>query len=149
MVLFQSSCIRMAQDRQQLTEPFNQHGILIDINAYTNPLLPADEDYATPTLPLIPSGPDVVLENPYTEIEVTNNIPLPPCVQSGEEGPPSIVCMFVVLFHVTRGHEIVWSHPQDLDLDGVDLKAVPSGMHTVDRDFIYFRKAGEYILQLF
>ena len=136
----------MAQDKQQITEPLNQQDILIDIS-YTNPLLPADKDYATPTLPLIPI-PDVVLENPYTEIEVANDTPLPLCVHSGEEGPLGIVCMFVVLFHVTRGHEIVWSHPEDLDLDGVDLKAVPSGMHTVDKDFIYFRKAGEYIIRL-
>ncbi|KAI6653223.1 Protein LCHN-like [Oopsacas minuta] len=130
-----------------MSQSIHQH--LIDLSD-TNPLLPSNQDYTTPTLPLIPTGPDVVLENPYTEIEIiSDDIPIAMNNHSVDEGPNSIVCMFVVLFHVTRGHEIIWSLPEELNLDGVELKAVPSGMHTVERDFIYFRKAGLFGLSCF
>ena len=128
-------------------EPVQVEQLLIEIDPCPDehPLLPSNPDYTSPTLPLLPAPPGVVIENPYSEIEFA---PVPPTdlssmpVPSSTESDCSIVCLFVVLFHVTRGHEIVWSQPDGLNLEGVELKAVPSGMHTIERDFIYFRKAG-------
>ena len=31
---------------------------------------------------------------------------------------------------------IEWCLPEDIDLDGVEFKAMPSGSHTLDRDFV-------------
>ena len=127
-------------------ESLHADDILIDLSSDKNPLLPTNRNYDTPTLSLISHRTDLILENPYSEVEITPDTQLPITDQSGEEAHSSIACMFVVLFHVTRGHEIIWSLPEDVNLEGVEFKAVPSGMHTVERDFIYFRKAGNFYL---
>ena len=129
-------------------EPLESDKILIEIASDRNPLLPTNRDYDTPTLSLISLREDIMLENPYTEVEISPDPPVAISEQSGEEAHPGIVCMFVVLFHVTRGHEVIWSLPEDVNLDGVEFKAVPSGMHTVERDSIYFRKAGNNLFRV-
>ena len=130
-----------------MSDSLHTDDILVDLSE-KNPLLPTNRDYETPTLSLISQRTDLILENPYTEIEVAPHTQIPISDQSGEDNSACLVCMFVVLFHVTRGHEIIWSLPEEIDLDGVEFKAVPSGMHTVERDFIYFRKAGNFQIQI-
>ncbi|KAK7498898.1 hypothetical protein BaRGS_00009990 [Batillaria attramentaria] len=60
-----------------------------------------------------------------------------------------IAAIFVVAFDTRSGNMIEWCCPEDTDLDGVEFKAMPSGSHTLDRDFVYFRKDNLYGLSCF
>ncbi|XP_076449359.1 DENN domain-containing protein 11-like [Babylonia areolata] len=60
-----------------------------------------------------------------------------------------IAAIFVVAFDTRSGNMIEWCLPEDTDLDGVEFKAMPSGSHTLDRDFVYFRKDNLYGLSCF
>ncbi|XP_061189570.1 DENN domain-containing protein 11-like [Saccostrea echinata] len=51
-----------------------------------------------------------------------------------------IVCVFVVTFDTRSGNMIEWCTPDDFELDGVEFKAMVSGSHTQQKDFVYFRK---------
>ncbi|KAI0321549.1 hypothetical protein OF83DRAFT_1168398 [Amylostereum chailletii] len=60
---------------------------------------------------------------------------------SPKEGPPQdVVALFHASFHPTQGNIVDWSRKNDdeLSLDGVEFCALPSGLHTVDQDVIYF-----------
>ncbi|XP_022110529.1 protein LCHN-like [Acanthaster planci] len=61
----------------------------------------------------------------------------------------SIVAIFVVAFDTRSGNIVEWSLPEDMDLEGVEFKAMASGSHTVLSDFIYFRKDNYYGLSCF
>ncbi|KAK7114733.1 DENN domain-containing protein 11-like [Littorina saxatilis] len=60
-----------------------------------------------------------------------------------------VAAIFVVAFDTRSGNMVEWCLPEDIDLDGVEFKAMPSGSHTLDRDFVYFRKEGLYGLSCF
>ncbi|KAK3578963.1 hypothetical protein CHS0354_034753 [Potamilus streckersoni] len=60
-----------------------------------------------------------------------------------------IVCIFVVAFDTRSGNVIEWCMPEDVDLDGVEFKAMVSGSHTLTTDFVYFRKDNMYGLACF
>ncbi|KAL3860047.1 hypothetical protein ACJMK2_010219 [Sinanodonta woodiana] len=60
-----------------------------------------------------------------------------------------IVCIFVVAFDTRSGNVIEWCMPEDMDLDGVEFKAMVSGSHTLTTDFVYFRKDNMYGLACF
>ncbi|KAG6329631.1 hypothetical protein ID866_9459 [Astraeus odoratus] len=81
--------------------------------------------------------------------------------QKGEVGraPQNIVAIFHASFHPTKGNVVDWclkasdgaSAPiahwdnlvtpfQDLSVDGVEFSTLPSGLHLVDRDVVYFTK---------
>lgn len=53
---------------------------------------------------------------------------------------PPIAALFLIDFDVKAGYTIVWRQTQDgLDLNGqVEYKSLPSGLHTVSQDLIYF-----------
>ena len=84
-------------------ESLHADDILIDLSSDKNPLLPTNRNYDTPTLSLISHRTDLILENPYSEVEITPDTQVPITDQSGEEAHSGVA----VLFHVTRGHEII------------------------------------------
>ncbi|KAM6499442.1 DUF2347 domain containing protein [Amanita muscaria] len=57
-----------------------------------------------------------------------------------------IVALFHASFHPTRGNMIDWSlkASNDLDLDHVEFSALPSGLHLMERDVVYFTKDGQH-----
>ncbi|KAH7329386.1 hypothetical protein B0I35DRAFT_44015 [Stachybotrys elegans] len=59
---------------------------------------------------------------------------------------PPISALFLIDFDVKAGYTIVWKQAEpDLDLDGaVEYKSLPSGLHTVTDDLIYFVHAGTH-----
>nr|OQO19837.1 hypothetical protein B0A51_15151 [Rachicladosporium sp. CCFEE 5018] len=55
------------------------------------------------------------------------------------EQPPSIAALFLIVFDRTRGYTIAWSRSlQSVILEGVDFKCLPSGLHSVREDIVYF-----------
>nr|XP_046153367.1 DENN domain-containing protein 11-like [Oncorhynchus gorbuscha]XP_046153368.1 DENN domain-containing protein 11-like [Oncorhynchus gorbuscha]XP_046153369.1 DENN domain-containing protein 11-like [Oncorhynchus gorbuscha] len=65
-----------------------------------------------------------------------------------EEKDP-IVAVFVVTFDTRSGNMLEWCLPGDMNLEGVEFKAMASGSHRVSSDFIYFRKGGYFGLACF
>ncbi|KAJ3787099.1 hypothetical protein GGU10DRAFT_386124 [Lentinula aff. detonsa] len=55
-----------------------------------------------------------------------------------------LVAIFHASFHPTRGNIIDWSVKanEDLNLDNLEFSALPSGLHLVEQDTIYFSKDG-------
>ena len=53
---------------------------------------------------------------------------------------PPISALFLIDFDVKAGYTISWkAHRPDIELDGVvEYKSLPSGLHTVPDDLIYF-----------
>ena len=48
-------------------------------------------------------------------------------------------CIYVyVSYHVlfNIGNIIEWSYPEDIQLDGIEFRAMASGFHTVNSDFM-------------
>ncbi|KIY43221.1 hypothetical protein FISHEDRAFT_78730 [Fistulina hepatica ATCC 64428] len=58
--------------------------------------------------------------------------------------PQDLVAIFHASFHPTRGNIIDWSlkSSEDVDFDGLEFSALPSGLHLVEEDVIYFSKDG-------
>ncbi|KAH9168538.1 hypothetical protein EDB89DRAFT_1855427 [Lactarius sanguifluus] len=56
----------------------------------------------------------------------------------------SAVAIFHASFHPTRGNDLDWSlkATDDLQLDGVEFSSLPSGLHLVEQDVVYFTKDG-------
>ncbi|XP_072311099.1 DENN domain-containing protein 11-like [Eucyclogobius newberryi] len=65
------------------------------------------------------------------------------------EEKDQIVSVFVVTFNTRTGNMLEWCLPKDMDLEGVEFKAIASGSHRVSTDFIYFRKGGYFGLACF
>eukprot|EP00057_Strongylocentrotus_purpuratus_P031656 XP_785244.2 PREDICTED: protein LCHN [Strongylocentrotus purpuratus] len=63
--------------------------------------------------------------------------------------PDDVIAIFVVAFDTRSGNIVEWSQPDDINVDGVEFKAMASGSHTVLTDFIYFRKDKYYGLSCF
>ncbi|KAF6747535.1 hypothetical protein DFP72DRAFT_1016174 [Ephemerocybe angulata] len=61
--------------------------------------------------------------------------------------PQDIVAIFHTSFHPTRGNVLDWyfSVDNDLDLDnlGLEFSALPSGLHQLDEDVVYFTTTGK------
>ncbi|KAF5341551.1 hypothetical protein D9758_012571 [Tetrapyrgos nigripes] len=55
-----------------------------------------------------------------------------------------LVAIFHASFHPTRGNVIDWSLKvsDDIELDNLEFSALPSGLHLVDQDIVYFSKNG-------
>ncbi|KAK6438695.1 hypothetical protein LTR95_005100 [Oleoguttula sp. CCFEE 5521] len=52
---------------------------------------------------------------------------------------PSIAALFLIVFDRTRGYTIAWSRSlSGIDLEGVEFKCLPSGLHSVREDIVYF-----------
>ncbi|PBK87215.1 hypothetical protein ARMGADRAFT_1047655 [Armillaria gallica] len=56
--------------------------------------------------------------------------------------PQDIVAIFHASFHPTQGNVIDWSikASDDVSLDNLEFSALPSGLHLVEQDVIYFTK---------
>uniref|UniRef100_A0A0W0G5B6 Protein LCHN n=1 Tax=Moniliophthora roreri TaxID=221103 RepID=A0A0W0G5B6_MONRR len=64
--------------------------------------------------------------------------------ESRQRFPQDIVAIFHASFHPTRGNVIDWSlkTSNDVDLDNLEFNTLPSGLHLVDQDVVYFSKNG-------
>ncbi|KAL0947987.1 hypothetical protein HGRIS_010614 [Hohenbuehelia grisea] len=60
--------------------------------------------------------------------------------------PQDVVAVFHAAFHPTKGNIIDWSlkASDDLSLDHLEYSALPSGLHLVDEDVVYFNKDGHH-----
>jgi hypothetical protein len=54
--------------------------------------------------------------------------------------PPPIAAAFCVIFDARKGYTLAWRDAiEGLDIDGiVEYKSLPSGLHTVEEDLVYF-----------
>ncbi|KAI8969537.1 hypothetical protein BD414DRAFT_503180 [Trametes punicea] len=61
---------------------------------------------------------------------------------SGDRVPQDIIAIYHASFHPTKGSIIDWSlkASEDLDLSHVEFSCLPSGLHLVERDVVYFTK---------
>ncbi|PCH34611.1 hypothetical protein WOLCODRAFT_124733 [Wolfiporia cocos MD-104 SS10] len=59
-----------------------------------------------------------------------------------EKAPQDIVAIFHAAFHPTQGSILDWSlkASEDLDLSHVEFSCLPSGLHLIERDVVYFTK---------
>ncbi|KAJ7641307.1 hypothetical protein FB45DRAFT_354788 [Roridomyces roridus] len=59
--------------------------------------------------------------------------------------PQDIVAIFHSSFHPTRGNIIDWAlkASDDLNLDNLEFNTLPSGLHLVEQDVVYFSKGGQ------
>nr|XP_037283627.1 DENN domain-containing protein 11-like [Rhipicephalus microplus] len=60
-----------------------------------------------------------------------------------------IVGVFVIAFDTRAGNTVEWWTPDDLDVSGIEFKAMTSGAHRVHTDFIYFKRKDCYGLSCF
>ena len=53
-------------------------------------------------------------------------------------------CVFLVRFDVSQGNVVEWSHPpaSSAELEGLEFKALPGGIHAVRCDIVFLRQAG-------
>ncbi|KAF5319402.1 hypothetical protein D9619_008555 [Psilocybe cf. subviscida] len=60
--------------------------------------------------------------------------------------PQDLVAIFHVSFHPTKGNTIDWSQKtsDDLSLEHIEFNALPSGLHLVEQDVVYFTKDGQH-----
>lgn len=72
-------------------------------------------------------------------------IPTPASIAASSDLPP-ISALFLIDFDVKAGYTIVWKQAvDDVELDGrVEYKSLPSGLHTVSEDLIYFVHEGTH-----
>ncbi|CAO2652648.1 Nn.00g009310.m01.CDS01 [Neocucurbitaria sp. VM-36] len=63
---------------------------------------------------------------------------------SSESGPPKIEALFLIRFDNKVGYTIAWKRTaSEIDLDNaVEFKSLPSGLHAVQNDLVYFTHAG-------
>lgn len=63
-------------------------------------------------------------------------------IDSRGRAPQDIVAIFHASFHPTKGNLVDWclKASDDLELDGVEFSTLPSGLHLVDQDVVYFTK---------
>ncbi|CAK4031149.1 Hypothetical predicted protein [Lecanosticta acicola] len=58
---------------------------------------------------------------------------------SDRQETPKIAAVFLVVFDQKVGYTIAWKRSlPDLDLEGVEYKSFPSGLHAVKEDLVYF-----------
>ena len=81
----------------------------------------------------------------------SDHVPNGCAIKETSVGPQDnyIVALFVVIFDTKRGNEVEWQYPQDVDLAGVEFKALVSGSHTINEDFVYFQHQGLFGLSCF
>ncbi|GFW72626.1 DENN domain-containing protein 11 [Trichonephila clavipes] len=60
-----------------------------------------------------------------------------------------IVCIFTVAFDTRAGNIVEWYLPRDCNVDGIEFRAMASGSHRVQTDFIYFKRGQLYGLACF
>ncbi|KAL7370586.1 hypothetical protein ABVT39_004894 [Epinephelus coioides] len=111
----------------------------------------ADGCSAPPATSSIPAGKDEALR-PDSEEHLSDpgsrEVSLEDRMVKWEE-KDQIVSVFVVTFNTRSGNMLEWCLPKDMDLEGVEFKAIASGSHRVTTDFIYFRKGCYFGLACF
>ncbi|KAM5541519.1 hypothetical protein V8D89_004709 [Ganoderma adspersum] len=62
--------------------------------------------------------------------------------ETGDPVPQDLVAIFHASFHRTQGNIIDWSlkASEDVDLSHVEFSSLPSGLHLIERDVVYFTK---------
>ncbi|KAF7983593.1 hypothetical protein HWV62_20489 [Athelia sp. TMB] len=65
--------------------------------------------------------------------------------------PRDVVAIFHASFHPTQGNVVDWSlkASQDCSLEGVEFSTLPSGLHLVPQDVVYFTKDGQHGVCIF
>ncbi|CAF1168080.1 unnamed protein product, partial [Adineta ricciae] len=65
---------------------------------------------------------------------------------TSEDREPTVEAVFVVTFDVKDGNTIEFQMPEksQMALNDVEYKALPSGSHRVNQDFVYFRHGNKY-----
>ncbi|KAG5735434.1 Protein LCHN [Termitomyces sp. T112] len=65
--------------------------------------------------------------------------------------PQDLVAVFHASFHPTQGNVVDWSlkTSDDLNLDSIEFNVLPSGLHLIDRDVVYFTKDGQHGVCIF
>ncbi|TFK38518.1 hypothetical protein BDQ12DRAFT_631091 [Crucibulum laeve] len=60
--------------------------------------------------------------------------------------PQDLVAIFHASFHPTQGNVIDWSlkASDGLSLDNIEFSALPSGLHLVEQDVVYFTREGQH-----
>ncbi|KZT03059.1 uncharacterized protein LAESUDRAFT_814904 [Laetiporus sulphureus 93-53] len=63
-------------------------------------------------------------------------------LESKGKVPQDVVAIFHAAFHPTQGNVLDWSlkASEDLDLQHVEFSCLPSGLHLMERDVVYFTK---------
>ncbi|CAI7625260.1 unnamed protein product [Penicillium pancosmium] len=55
------------------------------------------------------------------------------------ESPPGIAALFVIRFDIRTGYVVSWKRTTGVDVEGVvEYKSLPSGLHNVKDDLVYF-----------
>ncbi|XP_077450302.1 DENN domain-containing protein 11-like [Stigmatopora argus] len=107
---------------------------------------------APPATSITQSGADVTLRPGVEKLPSDSgpeDVPLEDRMLAWEEEKDQIVSVFVVAFNTRTGNMLEWCLPKDMDLEGVEFKAIASGSHRVTTDFIYFRKGSYFGLACF
>ncbi|XP_056133162.1 DENN domain-containing protein 11-like [Lampris incognitus] len=142
----------IAHESDRLSSPSNSRAIGCTAPAFGwsaspgGPRSVSDEDGsgAPPATSVTPTGADVADADQH-----------PSDAGPGEdrmvkwEEKDQIVSVFVVTFNTRSGNMLEWCLPRDMDLEGVEFKAIASGSHRVTTDFIYFRKGCYFGLACF
>eukprot|EP00736_Rhodelphis_marinus_P003263 Rmarinus@m.29997 len=84
--------------------------------------------------PDVPSSPDL---SPAT-IEA-----------DGDDGCDNILAVFIVHFDIKKGNVVEWIYPEDFDYGVLEFKAMASGFHRVDNDFVVFKLGSKFGLASF
>ncbi|TKA26626.1 hypothetical protein B0A50_04734 [Salinomyces thailandicus] len=59
--------------------------------------------------------------------------------------PPPVIALFQVVFDQKVGYTTAWKRSlPGVDLDGVEYKCLPSGLHSVESDLVYFTHGPHY-----
>ncbi|CAG8439884.1 14435_t:CDS:10 [Funneliformis mosseae] len=69
--------------------------------------------------------------------------------QSEDEHASNLVAVYVTRFDTKKGNIIEWQYPEDFDLKGIEFQSLPSGLHSVSQDVIYFTRPPFVGLSLF
>jgi hypothetical protein len=82
----------------------------------------------------VPSTP------PPLPLPHTTNPPTPNYTSSSSPQLPYLSALFLISFDLHRGYEVTWSRSiPGLTVEGdVEYKSLPSGLHAVERDVVYF-----------
>ncbi|XP_056434559.1 DENN domain-containing protein 11-like [Gadus chalcogrammus] len=125
------------------TSPGGPKSVCIDTGGGGGSALPATSiTPAAPDAPLCPDTDDPPSDSTPEELSLESRM-----VKWEEKD--QIVSVFVVAFNTRSGNMLEWCLPRDMDLDGVEFKAIASGSHRVSTDFIYFRKGSYFGLACF
>ncbi|XP_057709698.1 DENN domain-containing protein 11-like [Corythoichthys intestinalis] len=139
-----------ADSKDRLSSPSNSLGTS-PVLGWSCGLGVPDGCGAPPATSITQSGADGTLRPDAVEHPSDSgpgDVPLEDRMVTWEE-KDQIVSVFVVTFNTRTGNMLEWCLPKDMDLEGVEFKAIASGSHRVTTDFIYFRKGSYFGLACF